>query len=58
MVSSFPNTDAVGQALLEIGRYHMEVEGDAAKARAAFEQVTKQHARSDAAPGAYYYQGR
>jgi outer membrane protein assembly factor BamD (BamD/ComL family) len=57
VVSSFPSTDSVGQALLEIGRYHMEVEGDAAKARAAFEQVTKQHARSDAAPGAYYYQG-
>ena len=32
-------------------------EGDAAKARAAFDQVTKQHARSDAAPGAYYYLG-
>jgi hypothetical protein len=47
----------VGQALLEIGRYRMEVEGDAEKARAAFEQVTKQYARSDAAPGAYYYQG-
>jgi len=57
VVSSFPGTDSVGQALLEIGRYHMELEGDAAKARAAFEQVTKQHARSEAAPGAYYYQG-
>ena len=57
VVSSFPATEAVGQALLEIGRYHMEVENDPAKARAAFEQVTKQHARSDAAPGAYYYQG-
>ena len=44
-------------ALLEIGRYRMEVEGDPTKARAAFEQVTKQHARSDAAPGAYYYLG-
>jgi outer membrane protein assembly factor BamD (BamD/ComL family) len=57
VVSSFPNTEAVGHALLEIGRYHMEVERDPAKARAAFEQVTKQHARSEAAPGAYYYQG-
>ncbi len=57
VVSSFPSTDSVGQALLEIGRYHMETEGDKAKARAAFEQVTQQHARSDAAPGAYYYQG-
>jgi len=57
VVSSFPNTDSVGQALLEIGRYRMEVEGDAEKARAAFEQVTKQHARSDAAPGAYHNLG-
>ena len=57
VVSSFPGTDSVGQALLEIGRYRMEVEGDAEKARAAFEQVTKQYARSDAAPGAYHYLG-
>jgi outer membrane protein assembly factor BamD (BamD/ComL family) len=57
VVSSFPNTDAVGSALLEMGRYYMEVENDPAKARAAFEQVTKQHARDEAAPGAYYYQG-
>jgi TolA-binding protein len=57
VVSSFPNTDSVGYALLEIGRYRMEVDGDVEKARAAFEQVTKQHARSDAAPGGYYYLG-
>jgi outer membrane protein assembly factor BamD (BamD/ComL family) len=57
VVSSFPNTDSVGHALLEIGRYRMEVEGDVEKARASFEQVTKQHARSEAAPGGYYYLG-
>jgi TolA-binding protein len=57
VVSSFPGTDSVGQALLEIGRYRLEVEGDLDKARAAFEQVTKEHARSDAAPGAYYHMG-
>ena len=57
VVTSFPSTDSVGQALLEIGRYRMEVDGDAEKARAAFEQVTKQYPRSDAAPGAYYYLG-
>jgi outer membrane protein assembly factor BamD (BamD/ComL family) len=56
VVTSFPNTDSVGHALIEIGRYHME-EGDAAKARAAFDQVTQAHARSEAAPGAYYYLG-
>ena len=57
VVASFPATDSVGQALLEIGRHRMEVEGDAEKARAAFEQVTKQYARSDAAPGAYHNLG-
>jgi outer membrane protein assembly factor BamD (BamD/ComL family) len=57
IVSSFPSTDSVGQALLEIGRYRMEVENDAEKARAAFEQVTKQYPRSDAAPGAYHNLG-
>ncbi len=57
VVGSFRETEAVGQALLEIGRYRMEVEADAEKARAAFDQVTKEHARSDAAPGAYYYLG-
>ncbi len=56
VVTSFPNTDSVGYALIEIGRYHMEG-GDTAKARAAFDQVTQAHARSEAAPGAYYYLG-
>ncbi len=57
IVSSFSGTDAVGQALLEIGRYRMEVEGDAEKARASFEEVAKKHPQSDGAPGAYYYLG-
>ena len=57
VVSSFPSTDSVGQALLEIGRYRMEVEGDVEKARSAFEQVAKQYPRSDAAPGAYHHLG-
>ncbi len=57
IVSSFPETDSVGQALLEIGRYRLEVDGDAEKARTVFERVTKEHARSDAAPGAYYHLG-
>ncbi len=57
VVGSFPSTEAVGQALLEIGRYRMEVDGDLDKARTSFERVAKEHARSDAAPGAYYYLG-
>jgi TolA-binding protein len=57
VVSSFPTSDSVGYALLEIGRYRMEVDADPERARASFEQVTKQYARSDAAPGGYYYLG-
>jgi TolA-binding protein len=57
VVSSFSGTESVGHALLEIGRYRMEVEGDTEKARASFEQVTKQYARSEAAPGGYFYLG-
>ena len=58
VVTSFPQTPSVGLALLEIGRYRMEVEGDLEKARVAFEQVSKQYAQSEGAPGAYYYLGR
>ena len=58
IVSGFPNTSFVDDALLEIGRYYLEVDADAAKAREAFEQVTKRFPQSDGAPGAYYYLGR
>src|SRR5437773_11248658 len=57
IVTGFANTDSVDDALLEIGRYQMEVEGNADKAREAFEVVTKRYPQSDGAPGAYYYLG-
>jgi TolA-binding protein len=57
IVNSFPRAEAVGQALLEIGRYRLEVEGDPDKARTSFDQVAKQFPQSDAAPGAYYWLG-
>jgi len=57
IVTGFPGTESVDDALLEIGRYQMEVEGNADKAREAFEQVTKRYPQSDGAPGAYYYLG-
>jgi TolA-binding protein len=57
IVAGFTNTDSIGPALLEIGRYRLEVDGDAEKARASFEQVAKQYPQSDAAPGAYYNLG-
>ena len=57
IITSFAGTEAVGHALLDIGRYRMEVDGNEEAAREAFEQVSREHAQSDAAPGAYHYLG-
>ena len=57
IVSGFSTTDSVDDALLEIGRYQMDVEKNLERAREAFEQVTKRYPQSDGAPGAYYYLG-
>jgi TolA-binding protein len=57
IVSGFPNTESVDDALLEIGRYQAEVEGDVDKARASFESVSKRFPQSDSAPGAYHQLG-
>jgi TolA-binding protein len=57
IVSGFPTTASVDNALLEIGRYHLEVEGAPERARDAFDQVAKRFPQSDGAPGAYYYLG-
>jgi TolA-binding protein len=57
IVSGFPNTESVDDALLEIGRYQAEVEGDVDRARASFESVAKRFPQSDSAPGAYHSLG-
>jgi len=57
VVRGFAATEAVDDALLEIGRYRLDVESDVDKARASFDQVAKQFPQSDSAPGAYYYLG-
>jgi TolA-binding protein len=58
IVTGFSATDSVDDALLEMGRYHMESAGDSDKARENFEQVAQRYPQSDGAPGAYYYLGR
>lgn len=57
IVSGFPGSGSVDNALLEIGRYHLEVDGAPERAREAFDQVAKRFPQSDAAPGAYYFLG-
>jgi TolA-binding protein len=57
IVTGFAQTDSVDDALLEIGRYYLEADGNVDKAREAFDQVAKRYPQSDGAPGAYYYLG-
>jgi TolA-binding protein len=57
IISGYPGTGSVDNALLEIGRYHLEVDGEPERARDAFDQVAKRFPQSDGAPGAYYYLG-
>ena len=57
IVTGFAGTESVDDALLEIGRYQAEVEGDVDKARASFEAVAKRFPQSDSAPGAYHHLG-
>jgi TolA-binding protein len=57
ITSGFAETESVDDALLEIGRYALEVERDAARARESFDTVAKRYPQSDSAPGAYYYLG-
>jgi TolA-binding protein len=57
IVTGFGTTSSAPTALLEIGRYRLEVEGNVEKGRAAFEDVAQRFPQSDGAPGAYYYLG-
>ena len=57
IITGFGDSESVDDALLEIGRYALEVEGSAARARESFDTVAKRYPQSDSAPGAYYYLG-
>jgi TolA-binding protein len=57
IVTGFANTSSIDDALLELGRYYLEVEANPEKARETFENVARRFPQSDGAPGAYYYLG-
>jgi TolA-binding protein len=57
IVVSMADPEYADDALLRIGEYYLEVEGDFATARDYFDQVLQGYPTKDAAPGAYYYIG-
>jgi TolA-binding protein len=57
IVTGFSTTPSAPAALLEIGRYRLEVEGNVEKGRAALEDVAQRFPQSEGAPGAYFYLG-
>ena len=58
IVTGFPSSASAPEALLEIGRYLIDVEGNVEKGRAALEDVAQRFPQSEAAPGAYYCLGK
>ncbi len=57
LVQQYPESDFADNALLEIGRYHLQV-GETDQALAVFQQVVNAYGRSDSADNAHLYIGR
>lgn len=56
VVKIHPRSPYASQALLEIGRYYLEVAGDDERAQSDFSRILKDYPGSPEAPAAYYYQ--
>ena len=57
VISGFPDSEWVDEALLYTARYRYEVEGDLEGARGELQQVVREHAQSNSTPRAYHYLG-
>ncbi|HEY7817235.1 MAG TPA: tetratricopeptide repeat protein [Vicinamibacteria bacterium] len=57
IVTSMPNTEFADDALLQIGRYYLEVEENFSRAKESLDTILRSYPTSDSAPGAYYYLG-
>jgi TolA-binding protein len=57
IVTSMANTEYADDALLRIGRYHLDVAEEFDKAKESFDTVLRSYPTGNAAPGAYYYLG-
>lgn len=56
VVKIHPRSPYASQALLDIGRYHLEIAGDDGKAQVYFSRILKEYPGSPEAPAAYYFQ--
>lgn len=57
IVSSMGDTEYADDALLRIGQYYLEVEGNLTEAAQNFQTLLERYPTGDKAPGAYYYLG-
>ncbi|MCB9397861.1 MAG: outer membrane protein assembly factor BamD [Acidobacteria bacterium] len=55
IVEDFPTSGWADKALLEIGHYYLNVEGDTGKAMGFYERIQGQYSTSESAPAAYYW---
>ena len=58
VAETFATTSFADDALLEIARYYLDVEGNAAQAAEAVDQILRMYSTSDSAPDAYVMSGR
>jgi len=57
IVASMSETEFADDALLRIGRYHLDIEEDFEEAKSNFDAVLRSYPTGDAAPGAYFFLG-
>jgi TolA-binding protein len=58
VIASFPDTPWAPKALLELGKYHLDVEGDTQTALSFFSRIQQGHAGSEEAPAAFFYRAQ
>ncbi len=58
VAETFATTSVADDALLEIARYYLDVEGNSAQAAEAVEAILRTYSTSDSAPDAYVMSGR
>lgn len=58
VIASFPESAWAPKAMLELGKYHLDVEKNTEQALAFFSRIQTNHAGSDEAPAAFFYRAK